>query len=105
MTKLKSISKRSVIILVCIVLLFGNLFIPVSAKEICEHVSGYQQRSYKPGGPDYYYCPWTIMTVYWSCCGAWIRDEDFYKQSHPGWILGGQGIRCTSCGYERFMPK
>ena len=33
MENLKNISKRSAIILVCMVLLFGNLFIPISAGD------------------------------------------------------------------------
>jgi len=83
--------------------MFGNLVIPVSAKEGCTHAGGtHRPGDYSSGGPDWNYCSWVIMPVIWKCCGEVAYTEELHHVSHPGWKLGGvTGIVCTSCGFNR----
>jgi len=102
MKKLKNISKRSAILLLCMVMLFGTLFIPVSAKEICEHVSGYQHPIFTYNcGPSMQYCSWTLMTVIWKdCCGTVAYTEILNTKPHQ-WKLGGsKHVYCPVCLLE-----
>jgi hypothetical protein len=110
--------KRSIIALVCLLLLFGNLFIPVSA-----YTCGYHSTTTLSwSGPatsflsTYSHCNGTtvrhdLYTCPLSGCSYWIKiyidsfPNTVDPKTHPGWILGGQGIQCTSCGYERVMPE
>jgi len=74
MLKLKSISKRSAIILVCMILLFGNMFIPVSAVDnwcpTCNNVTT-TSHGVLPAittGPDATYCWTKTINVIWMPC-------------------------------------
>ena len=67
--------KRSAILLVCMVLLFGNLFIPVSARTICplcKSATGQQTSDLYRFGADASYCSHDEIHTQWTCCWKWM---------------------------------
>lgn len=114
--------KRSAIIFVCMVLLFGNLFIPVSAKVSCgcpnlifvehrESTSGNGSNCWIYGAYDVYYCSkhgnvylnevtiygptHTFSSISSSQCGCSCG----YTQAHKLVVVMGPYLwQCTACG-------
>jgi len=102
--------KRSAIIFVCMILLFGTLFIP-SIAATCPNGHGTLEFGRRgpfqhPGGANTSYCySWIEVYHYEYCSKCPYKTQEIDFSDTPilhKWILGGSKfIICTICGAER----
>ena len=95
--------KRSAILLVCMVLLFGNLFIPVSARTICplcKSVTGQQTSDLYRFGADADYCSHDEIHTWWTCCWGKMPVQIVNAKPHKWTIQNASHAGCgNGCGY------
>ena len=107
MSKIMHYSKRIGILLICLILLFGNLFIPVSAYPPCSlghSTFQYQRTWYYTAPASYAYCTSQVYQVWYWCgkstCPVNGPTTEADLVSHSFTIVNLKHGPCSKgCGY------
>jgi len=84
------------------VLLFGNLFIPVSAKEVCEHASGVKTViKMEHDGANASYCSYSYVEWMWTCCKL-VESSTTIKNHQWQIVMASHGSCKNACGYTPY---